>query len=271
MDTAKAVSFFMNKPVLCVPTIAATCAAWASHSAIYTIDGISYEYMDIKKNAEMVFVDKKIIFEAPVRYIRSGILDTLAKWIETRAYTKDIEEKPVQLEIAIFLAKQAYQDIFKYGKKVINDIKNKKYTKEVDLMIDHIILTAGLVGGIGGAACRAVAAHAINNGFTVLPDRYQKMLHGEVVGFGNIVQMVLDNEREEDILELLKLYKELKAPIGLSDLGFGDISEKEMERVINKSLYKEDTMWNLPYKVDFEKVKIAIAKAEGLCVKAKNN
>jgi glycerol dehydrogenase len=225
--------------------------------------------MDINKNAELVFVDKKIIAEAPTRYIVSGMVDTLAKWVETRAYTKNIKEKNVQLEIAIFLAKKAYDDILRYGKQVLEDLEQNRYTKEVELVIDHIILTAGLVGGIGGAACRAVAAHAINNGFTVLPSKYKKMLHGEVVGFGNIVQMVLDNEKEEEILELLKLYKNIGAPIGLEDLGFGDISEKEMERVVNKSLYKEDTMWNLPYKVDFDKVKTAIEQAEELCKRIK--
>jgi len=265
MDTAKAVSFMVKKPVITVPTIAATCASWASHSAMYTVDGISYEYMSVEKNPDLVFVDKKIIFEAPVRYIVSGMVDTLAKWIETRAYTRNINEKNIQLEIAIFLAKRAYNDIFTYGKKVVEDIKRREYTKEVDLIIEHIIFTAGLIGGIGGEACRAVAAHAINNGLTVLYDRYNEMLHGEVVGFGNIVQMFLDNENEEDIIKLINLYKDIEAPIGLDMLNFDEISDDELTKVINKSMYREDTMWNLPYKVDFGMIKAAIEKADNLC------
>lgn len=262
MDTAKAASYFANKPVICIPTIAATCAAWASHSAIYTIDGISYEYLNIGKNAELVFVDKKIIIEAPIRYIISGILDTLAKWIETDAYTNNIKNRNVELEIAIFLAKKSYEEIIMYSTKALEDIKNKEYTKEVDMVIEHIFLTAGLIGGIGGAACRAVAAHAVNNGFTVLTKRYKNMLHGEVVSFGNIVQLVLDNKDEKEIKKLIKFYNDIGAPKGLKGIGCEDISDEELERVINKSLYKEDTMWNLPYKVDFEMIKNAIKKAD---------
>lgn len=265
IDTAKGASFLAKIPVATVPTIAATCAAWSSHSAVYTSNGISYEYFSIYKNPELLFIDKKIILEAPIRYIKSGILDTLAKWIETDAYTNQIKNRDITLETAIFLAKKSYDDIFKYGKKAIEDIKKGEYTDIVDKIVEHIFLTAGLVGGIGGAACRAVASHAVNNGFTVLTSRYKNSLHGEVVAFGNIVQLILDNKDEDEIKKLIKLYKEIEAPCGLEELGYGNLTEDELEKIVNKSLYKGDTIWNLPYVVSYDMLYNSIKKADLLC------
>lgn len=263
MDTAKASGYDAKVKIVTVPTIAATCAAWASHSAMYTTEGIAHSYYSIYKNADLLFMDKKICFEAPVRYIVSGMVDTLAKWIETRAYTGPIENKNTELEIAISLAKKCYNEILEYGLKAVEDVKNGIYSKEVDIMLEHNMLTAGLVGGIGGEACRAVAAHAINNGLTALPVVYNTNLHGEVVGFGNLVQLILDGEKEE-ALKIARFFRLIGAPATLEDMGFENLSESQLERIINKALYKGDTMWNLPYKVDFDIIKKAILEANSL-------
>lgn len=263
MDTAKAAGYDAKVKIVTVPTITATCASWASHSAMYTKEGIAHSYYSIYKNADLLFMDKKICFEAPVRYIVSGMVDTLAKWIETKAYTGSIQNKNTELEIAIMLAQKCYNEILEYGAKAVEDVKNGVYSKEVDMMLEHNILTAGLIGGIGGEACRAVAAHAINNGFTALPEVYNKNLHGEVVGFGNLVQLILDGEKEE-AKRIAKFYKTIGAPVTIEDLGFEKLSEEKLERIINKSLYKGDTMWNLPYQVSFERIKEAMLEANSL-------
>lgn len=265
MDTAKAAGYDARVKIVTVPTIAATCASWASHSAMYTEEGIAHSYYSIYKNADLLFMDKKICFEAPVRYIVSGMVDTLAKWIETKAYTGPIEDKNTELEIAIILAKKCYKEILEYGAKAVEDVKKGVYSKEVDMMLEHNILTAGLIGGIGGEACRAVAAHAINNGLTALPKTYNGNLHGEVVGFGNLVQLILDGEREE-ALKIAKFFRLIGAPATLEDMGYVNLSDSQMDKIINKALYKGDTMWNLPYKVDFDIIKKAILEANSLLV-----
>ena len=133
------------------------------------------------------------------------------------------------------------------------------------MMLEHNILTAGLIGGIGGEACRAVAAHAINNGLTALPKTYNSNLHGEVVGFGNLVQLILDGEKEE-ALKIANFFRTIGAPATLEDMGYLNLSDSQMDKIINKALYKGDTMWNLPYKVDFDMIKKAILEANGLLV-----
>lgn len=263
MDTTKAAGYDARVKIVTVPTVVATCAAWSSHSAVYTPEGIAETYYPIHKNPDLLFLDKKINFEAPIRFLVSGMVDTLAKWIETKAYTDAIVDKNTELQVAIFLAQKCYNEVLEFGEKAINDIKNDVYSREVDMMIEHNMFTAGLVGGIGGEACRAVAAHAINNGLTVLPKIYNKNLHGEVVGFGNLVQLVLDDEIEE-AEKVARFYKKIGAPVTLEDLGFGNLDEKLMEKIVNKALYRGDTMWNLPYEVSFEIVKKAIEDANSL-------
>ncbi len=263
MDTAKASGYDAKVKIATVPTIAATCAAWASHSAMYTPEGIAHSYYSIYKNADLVFMDKKITSEAPVRYIISGMVDTLAKWIETKAFTGPIKDKNVELEIAILLAQKCYREILEFGEKAINDVKNGIYSKEVDMMLEHNILTAGLIGGIGGEACRAVAAHAFNNGLTALPEIYNRNLHGEVVGFGNLIQLILDGDVEE-ARKIAKFYNAIGAPATLEDLGFVGLDEEKLEKIINKAMYKGDTMWNLPYEFNFDLIKKVIVEANSL-------
>lgn len=263
MDATKAAGYDADVKIITVPTVAATCAAWSSHSAMYTNEGIAESYYPIFKNPDLLFMDKKINSEAPVRYAISGMVDTLAKWIETKAFTGPIENKNTELEIAIFLAKKCYNEVLEYGPKAVEDMKNGKYSKEVDIILEHNMLTAGLVGGIGGEACRAVAAHAINNGLTVFPEICNNNLHGEVVGFGNLVQLILDGEVGE-AQKIANFFKIIGAPATLEDLGFVNLSEKQMEKIINKAMYKGDTMWNLPYELSFEKVEKAIIEANSL-------
>ena len=264
MDSVKAIGFKSSVPIITVPTIAATCAAWSSHSAMYLESYEADEYYDIEKNPDLIFVDKKIIFEAPKRYILSGIADTLAKWIETSASTANIKEFAIDEEIAVYLAKKSYDDTLKYSEKAIKDIEGGVFSKEVDKIIDTIILTAGLVGGLGGEACRSVASHALNNGFTMLGKRYNVNLHGEVVGFGNVVQMILDQKDLKEIEEVVRFSKKLGIPISLKELKFDNLSDEELKKVVNRALSKDDTIWNLPYEVDFGILLEAIKEADEL-------
>ena len=60
-------------------------------------------------------------------------------------------------------------------------------------------LTAGLVGGIGGEKCRTAAAHAIHNSITqiITPNKF---LHGEIVGVGLLLQLRLEEMKNNNKL-----------------------------------------------------------------------
>ena len=261
IDTAKAVGKRAELKTITVPTIAATCAAWSSHSAVYTEEGRSLEYYNLEKAPDILWMDKKIIFESPIRYTVSGIVDTLAKWIEASATSQKVDIKSVQLLTALNIAKDSYDFIMENGKKVVADIKDKNYSSEVDKMFDIIIVSAGLVGGIGGAACRAAASHAVNNGFTAIPNKYKNNLHGEVVGFGNIVQLILQKASQEHLAKYINLLISINAPVTIDEMGY---SENDLKEIVKKTLHPNESIWEMRMDITPEYLEGIIVEANRL-------
>ena len=60
-DTAKAVAYYKNTPVLICPTIASTDAPCSALSVIYTDEGVFEEYLFLPSNPNLVLMDTDII------------------------------------------------------------------------------------------------------------------------------------------------------------------------------------------------------------------
>ena len=83
IDTAKCVA--QGEALIIVPTIAATDAP-TSHSAVmYTPDGAFDDYAYFKQSPSVVLIDTRIIANAPVRFLISGMGDALSTYFEARA------------------------------------------------------------------------------------------------------------------------------------------------------------------------------------------
>ena len=85
LDTAKAVAYYMEKPVMIVPTIASTDAPCSALSVIYSDDGVFEKYLFLPGSLNMVIVDTEIVSKAPARLLISGMGDALATYFEARA------------------------------------------------------------------------------------------------------------------------------------------------------------------------------------------
>ena len=64
--------------------------------------------------------------------------------------------------------------------------------------------------------------------------------------------------------KIAEFYRKIGAPATLEDLGFVELDEEKLEKIINKAMYKGDTMWNLPYDVNYDMIKQAIIEANSL-------
>ena len=84
-DTAKAVAYYENVPVVIVPTIASTDAPCSSLSVIYTEEGSFSKYLFLPNSPNVVLVDTEIVAKAPARLLVAGIGDALATYFEARA------------------------------------------------------------------------------------------------------------------------------------------------------------------------------------------
>jgi glycerol dehydrogenase len=273
LDTAKAVSHYAQLPVITIPTSAATCAAWTALSAIYTQDGRVRGYLILDRCPEVVLVDTRIMANAPVRYLVAGMADGLAKYYETMAYTRG-KTSSLTVGMAIKAAQSIYNAVFEVGLTAARDNVKKKLTPALTRIIESNIMLAGLVGGIGGEGCRAAAIHALNNGFTQISQTHD-YLHGEVVAFCSLVQLLLEGKMKE-LERLGSIFQKLRLPRTLKDIGLESVpshfekrrishtSKELLEKVVKYACSPQETMRNLPKKVSDKVLYNAILEVDRL-------
>jgi glycerol dehydrogenase-like iron-containing ADH family enzyme len=220
LDAGKLAAHDAQLPVVTIPTTGATCAAWTALSNIYSPAGAFQYDVPLRTCPELLLLDYDLVQTAPPRTLVAGIGDALAKWYEA-AVTSSQSSDP----LVVMAVQQA---------RVLRDILLQKAVQALEMpggdiwrqVVDATVLVAGLVGGVGGAACRAVAAHGVHNGLTHWPQTH-RWLHGEKVAFGILVQLRLEEMQGSPLAgvartQLLHLYQRLHLPCRLTDLGLGD-------------------------------------------------
>lgn len=262
IDTIKAVGYYKNLPVVIAPTIAATDAPCSALSVLYTDDGVFDKYLFLKQNPNIVLVDTGIIAKSPARLLVSGMGDALATYFEARACEKSNATTcafGTSTLAASTLAKLCYDTLITEGYKAKLAVEEKVCTKSLEKIVEANTLLSGIGFESGGIA----AAHAIHNGFTVLPACHH-MYHGEKVAFGTLAQLVLENAPMEEIEEVLDFCTTVGLPTTLKQLGINQIKTEEIMEVAKVATAKEDTAHNMPFEVTAEDVYAAILTANKL-------
>ncbi len=262
LDTAKAVAFYQEIPVVIVPTIAATDAPCSALSVIYTEEGVFEEYLFLPKNPEVVVVDTGIIARAPARFLVSGMGDALATYFEAAACNLTRAENVAggtQTVSALNLAHLCYDILMEYGLPAKKAVEANAVTEAVEKIVEANTLLSGLGFESGGLA----AAHAIHNGFTVLEETHQQF-HGEKVALATIAQLVLEDRPTGVIREVINFCQRVGLPTSLKELGIKEIKEEDIMKVARASCKEGETIHNMPFKVTAEMVKDAILAADNL-------
>ncbi|MNR92341.1 Glycerol dehydrogenase [compost metagenome] len=261
MDAAKLLAHRRGLPVLTVPTAAATCAAWTALSNVYTPQGQWRFGVPLPTGPAEVLVDYAVIARAPARLLASGIADTLAKWIESSASVDPATADAMTLA-ALQMARFLYDRLLAIGPEAVRQAQSGELGPELMQAIDLNVQLAGTVGGLGGARCRSVAAHAVCNGLTQVETR-RASWHGEKVGFGIVVQLILQGRPFPEIRELLAFYQEIGLPMTLAELGIPTDTETLMEAA-RFACDPRSSIHLLPTAITPEVVMAAIAEADRL-------
>jgi glycerol dehydrogenase-like iron-containing ADH family enzyme len=121
------------------------------------------------------------------------------------------------------------------------------------------IISTGLAALLGGEAYNAAAAHGLFYGMTLLKEVEENRLHGEVVAYGILVMLMMDNDTKE-IEKLHPFYREMGWPTRLADLHLteADISDALIEKALSSAV-----MNRMPYAVTGEMLKDAISRLDG--------
>ena len=130
LDLAKAVGDSQKLDVVTVPTIASTCAAWSALSTVYNEDGSAKGAVHQEHSPVLVLADTEIIAKAPIRYLKAGIGDTIAKWYE---YAPKLEgtSEDIALRFSLQTAKLILDVIDDHALVAIKEAGSKKVTKAV--------------------------------------------------------------------------------------------------------------------------------------------
>jgi glycerol dehydrogenase-like iron-containing ADH family enzyme len=256
LDTAKLLAQQLQIPVVTIPTSAATCAAWTALSNVYSDEGAFLYDVALDRCPDLLILDYDLIQTAPQRTLVAGIGDAIAKWYEASVSSGHSEQT---LIIAAVQQARVLRDILFQKSAAALQQPGSEVWREV---VDATVLLAGVIGGIGGAQCRTVAAHAVHNGLTHICG--SGSIHGEKVAYGILVQLRLEEMIAGNQLaaaarqQLLKFYAEIGLPQKLSDLGLGNITLRELQTAAEIALAPNSDIHRLPFKVALEQLMAAM-------------
>jgi len=198
IDTAKSVSAKTKLPLTVIPASAATCAAFTSHSVIYSGEGRFLREDRHFKCPDQIILVREILTLQPKRLLASGMADAAAKYYESTF--------GVKREAGIFyeFSKEILKHIFTAGPRALNNDKKNDILKTSEVNILH----TGIISAFGGKQFRSSLAHAIANGFTqIIPEKpgIGNVLHGELVGLGILTALFL-LRRTDELISLRDLF-----------------------------------------------------------------
>ena len=263
LDAGKLLADFLSIPCITIPLSASTCAGWTALANIYSPKGQFIKDVNLKSCPNLLVCDHSFIETAPKKTLSSGIADSLAKWYESSITSSSNNDGIVQQ--AIQISRVLRDQLFIDGEDAFNN------SLESNLSWCNVIeantLTAGLIGGIGGEKCRTAAAHALHNAITQINTRNES-LHGEIVGVGILIQLKLEeiknnsklaNQSAKQLVEFMKL---LKLPTTIYELGINVFENDNLRKIATFTCRKESEIHFLPFKVEKEDIVDVISKFE---------
>lgn len=265
LDTSKTLADLINKPIFTFPTLASNCASVTSLSVMYNADGSFKDLFYQKKPPIHTFIDSNIILNSPERYFIAGIGDAASKQYETEFSIRN-ENLDYNNFLGYQIIKNCSNDIMEFAVQSLNDFRDKKSNEILNRIILHIIYTTGLTSVTMKDDYHISLAHAMYNGLTKIKSISEKLFHGEMVAYGILLLLTLDN-KNEDRNKVFNLSKSLGLPTSLKDIGI--INDKEDISLNNENLNSAlegaiaaKDLNISPYKIDKEMILKAMIDLE---------
>ncbi len=256
LDAAKLLAYQRNLPIVTVPTSAATCAGWTALSNVYSPEGAFSYDVGLPQCPTAIVLDYDLVATAPERTLIAGIGDAIAKWYEASVSSGHSSHT---LVIGAVQQARVLRDILFQKSALALKNPGSDDWREV---VDAAVLMAGVIGGMGGAQCRTVAAHAVHNGLTHVAAH--GTLHGEKVAYGILVQLRLEEMGPGSALaatarqQLLQFYAELGLPTSLADMGMDRLTIAQLQQAATVACRPGSDIHHLPFPVQPHQVMAAM-------------
>jgi glycerol dehydrogenase len=261
IDTAKGVANAIGARLVIVPTIASNDSATSSLMVLYDESHRVVGAEVLPRNPDVVLVDTAEIARAPVRFFRAGIGDALSKTFEARQCRTSgglnfFRGRPP--EAAVVMADRCYATILECGEAAVQAVTRHECTAEVESVTEATVLLSGLGFESGGLSL----AHALIRGLSGVT-RLARALHGEMVTFGTVVQLVLERRSDDQVRLHLELVGRMGMSATLAGLGAESLSATELATLAELTLAAPYTR-NFERSLDSTEIVAAVLEADRL-------
>jgi glycerol dehydrogenase len=262
LDLSKAVKLLLGLPVVVVPTVASNDAPTSRVIVTYNPDGTFIGPRFLDRNPDAVFVDTEVIAKAPVRFLIAGMGDALATHFEARQCLASGAQnffagRPTQTALA--LAELCYNLVRRHGEAAVQAVRAQMVNDDLERIVEANVLLSGL----GFEGCGVAGAHAVSQGFTLIPELHGR-LHGEEVAVGLLAQLVLEGRDQAFMADMFGFYRRVGLPASLADLGLAKPTPAQLETIAAFACRPKSRMYNMAVPVSVERTQAALARVEEL-------
>jgi glycerol dehydrogenase len=201
-----------------VPTSPATCAAATAVVVDYTVEGAYLGSRVVRRTPAYTVVEPRVLAAAPNRHLTAGMVDALAKVVEVRFGVARQNGVGAAGVAALALCDDLERLIFADGPRALDNPDPDGGIRQ--LIAEANVLWPGLIGALAGEGAKLAAAHAVHNALTLLPG-VKRSLHGEVLAFGILTQLLLEGRSADELARHADLFDRLGCPMTLAALGAG--------------------------------------------------
>ena len=274
IDTAKGVANALRIPLISLPTLVSNCAPITALSVLYGEDGAFERFAFYDAPPELTLVDLDLAAAAPVKYLRAGMGDTLAKHLESTFSAREDrlgETMDHMSSIGIALSSTCYDPILQFGRQALNEAQSKTPGPALEICARSIILSAGLVSLMADDNYNCALAHAVCYGLQRFEHVERQFLHGDLVAYGALVQLLVDRQ-EEKARSLRSFLCSLGTPVSLRQMDI-PLDRVSLEDALTEATTGPD-MQHIPYPITKDMVFDAMARLEtlsSLCSPAEKN
>lgn len=199
LDTGKGVASALGARIVTVPTIASNDGPASRVIATYDEHHRLIATPTMAESPWAVVVDTELIAAAPVRYLRSGIGDAVAKRFEVAACGRghgitSAGTRP--LALAGYIADGCYDTLLRFAAEAVDSAGRGAVTPALERVVEAVILMSGMAFENGGLSL----AHSLTRGLMATAGACER-LHGEHVAYGLLVQL----QHERDLAALAEV------------------------------------------------------------------
>lgn len=259
LDAGKAVGLDLALPVMTVPTIASTDAPVSRGIAIYDSDHRLAKVLQLPASPAIVLVDTAVIASAPVRFLRAGIGDAIAKKFEAEAVMAANgrnKQGTAPLWSGVIAADGCHRLLRANAPQAMMDAEAGIASPALEATVEACFLLSAM----GFENTGLSIAHSMTRGL-VKARQVAQQLHGYHVAYGLIVQLVTEGRPVAEINDMRAFLASVGLPRTLAEMGMSTPQPRDFVDLAGLCLTSPH-LSNTPRPLDRESIREAIEAVE---------